>query len=237
MTEEEDKIYKFSLKLKNLDSNLKLGDEYYYRSISFCIIDAVYSVGIRYTTVKNAISKYAEYYNIDNYYSEKRRKNVYPDQNNQESNVGFYKKINKLGPKKLANQILRNRNRTSSKNGILKSEAVIKFSEVLKEYKVDYLQDIDKIINNKQFEKEIKSIPGQGSGLSLKYFFMLTGNENLIKPDRHIKRYIQNIIGRNVGDDEAENMLRRVYKKLKEKHKHLTLRSFDYMIWSYQRKQ
>ncbi|MEJ1959688.1 MAG: hypothetical protein WDM70_09955 [Nitrosomonadales bacterium] len=36
-----------------------LGDEYYYQSLSLCIIDAVYSIGVRYEGVKTLLSDIA----------------------------------------------------------------------------------------------------------------------------------------------------------------------------------
>ena len=56
----------------------------------------------------------------------------------------------------------------------------------------DYVFDDDDSLRwcyNELLEKKIKEIPGQKSGLSFKYFLMLVGNENLIKPDRMIIRY------------------------------------------------
>jgi hypothetical protein len=32
-------------------SDARLGNEYYYNSISFCVIDAVFSIGVRYGSV------------------------------------------------------------------------------------------------------------------------------------------------------------------------------------------
>ena len=62
---------------------------------------------------------------------------------------------------------------TSTRRGILKSEAVLHFSRVLHQHGVDYLQDVDSIIGSKDFEADIRQIPGQRSGTSLRYFYNL----------------------------------------------------------------
>ena len=37
----------------NLD-NVKLSDEYYYQSLSLCVIDHVFSIGVKYTSTRNS---------------------------------------------------------------------------------------------------------------------------------------------------------------------------------------
>ncbi len=75
--------------------------------------------------------------------------------------------------------MFQNRQRTSSRNGILKAEAVYQFCRVLHKYSVNYLQDVIKLYGNQEFEKEIKLISGQKSGISLVYFYMLVGEDTL----------------------------------------------------------
>ncbi len=41
---------------RHLDlQNAKFNDEYYYNSLPFCVIDAVFSIGIRYTITRNVV--------------------------------------------------------------------------------------------------------------------------------------------------------------------------------------
>ncbi|MEJ1959689.1 MAG: hypothetical protein WDM70_09960 [Nitrosomonadales bacterium] len=86
----------------------------------------------------------------------------------------------------MAVDVYRNRQRTSARNGILKADAVNRFAAVLRKYNIEYLQDISEALGNTALERDIRSIPGQTSGISLKYFFMLAGSDDLIKPDRMI---------------------------------------------------
>mgnify|MGYP003466554474 CR=1 FL=1 len=37
---------------------VELGDEYFYASLPLCVIDAVYSIGVRYGSVRNVIRRY-----------------------------------------------------------------------------------------------------------------------------------------------------------------------------------
>lgn len=48
--------------IKNLDlKSAKLGDEFYYENLTFCLIDVVFSMGIKYNIVQNAIIRYKNY--------------------------------------------------------------------------------------------------------------------------------------------------------------------------------
>jgi hypothetical protein len=108
--------------------------------------------------------------------------------------------------------------RTSTRNGILKAEAVYRFCKVLNNYGVNYFQDVKKLFyGNEQFEEEIKSIPGQKSGISLVYFYMLAGEDNWIKPDRMIIRFLERVLQRKVKLDEAQTLLQATSKILAEK--------------------
>lgn len=104
-----------------------------------------------------------------------------------------------LGVNGMAKQVYQNRQRTSTRNGILKAEAILRFAQITHEYGVEYLQDVEKILGNAEFEAEITHIPGQRSGISLRYFYMLAGSEDFIKPDRMINRFVCEATGKHFG--------------------------------------
>jgi hypothetical protein len=109
--------------------------------------------------------------------------------------------------------IFQNRQRTSATNGILKVSASLQFIKVLSDFGVQYYQDIDKVLTNETFEQAIKRIPGQSSGTSLKYFFMLAGDENTIKPDRMVLRFLQDATGILFKPEECQLLLSEVAHK------------------------
>lgn len=171
--------------------NAKLSDEYFYQSLPFCVIDAIYSIGVKFEGTRQTVMRYCDCFNIQRI---RNVKTVIPATEKQESIERIIEKMESAGIEFLTEKVFDNRQRTSSKSGILKSEAVLKFAKILKKYGVNYLQDIPKVMNDESFEQEIKTIPGQRSGISLKYFFMLSRSENLIKPDRHIKAFVRDAI-------------------------------------------
>ena len=232
-TRDVEKIAEYCNRLLDL-KNARLSNEYFYQSLPLCVIDAVYSLGVRYEATRQVVIKYCDYFKLQRI---RQNKESTPPKETQESIEEFLEKIRNLGIEKFTNEIFDNRQRTSTRNGILKSEAVLKFAAILGKYSVSYLQDIPKIILDNSFEKEVKHIPGQRSGISLKYFFMLSGSNDFIKPDRMVLRFLENILKRPVTPQEAQLLLYEVSNILKSKYPHLTPRLLDHTIWIYQRQR
>lgn len=84
----------------------------------------------------------------------------------------------------------------------------------------------------KQVVKKIKRVKGQSSGIMIDYLFMLAGDENKFKPDRHLLSFISDTLEDNNGTSE---LIESAYQILQEKHPDLTVRQLDYLIWNFQR--
>ncbi|MDZ4764388.1 MAG: hypothetical protein SGI73_07515 [Chloroflexota bacterium] len=194
------------------------------------MIDAVFSLGIKYQTTEKVVKRIATHFKTP-----LTRGSDLPMREEQLSVTAFISGFNELGVEKMTADVFGNRNLTSPTNGILKSEAVLQFCLVLQNFQVDYLQDISVILNRPDFEKAIQVIPGQGTGISLKYFYMLTGSDELIKPDRMIFRFIKSALWRTVDIQECQKLLEAVCELLSATYPKLTLKQLDYGIWQYQR--
>ncbi len=44
--------------------NARLGDEYFYQSLPLCIIDAVFSIGVKYEGTRRTVIRYCDYFNL-----------------------------------------------------------------------------------------------------------------------------------------------------------------------------
>lgn len=211
-----------------------LGGEYYYQSLPLCIVDAVYSIGVRYEGVKNVVARYCARFDLQR---TRTTKGSFSPVHEQESITAFCEKAERIGPANMAIEVYRNRQRTSARNGILKADAVYLFAAALRKYDIDYLQDIFGAVGNTALERDIRSIPGQTSGISLKYFFMLAGSDDLIKPDRMILAFLGEALGRLVSTSEAQDLLTAAVEQLRVNHPNLTPRLLDHEVWKYQRDQ
>jgi len=205
----------------------KLDPEFFYNNLPLCVIDSVFSISVKYESVKNVVSNFCNYKKIQPY---RVNQDSYPSKEEQYSITDYLNDFENLGGNFMAEKVFNNRHRTSPTNGILKAEAVNLFMKELRFSGINYFQDIDKV--DKDLENRIKSIKGQGSGISLQYFFMLAGNDNFIKPDRMIVRFIERIVNERVKLCDCTYLLKQVSKELG-----LSPRLLDNAIWNYQRNQ
>lgn len=215
----------------------RLGEEYFYQSLPLCVIDAVWSVGVRYEAVQGVVARYCKRFGLRRIRADRCSR---PPMTEQESIAQFCDKAEKLGSLAMADTVFENRQRTSTRNGILKAEAVYRFASTLRSYDVNYLQEIPTAAtaaHSDQLERDIRNIPGQGSGISLRYFWMLAGSDELIKPDRWILRFLEAALRRRVLTDEAQDLVIGATERLRVKFPHLTPRLLDHEVWKHQRMQ
>lgn len=210
--------------------NYKLDPEFYYQSLPFCVIDSVYSIGVKYEIVKKTVKNFCDYNNLTVF---RHNINSIPEKESQFSVTDFIDMFGKSDFDELANSVFKNRQRTSSKNGILKAEAVVHFLRELSNEGINYFQDLENISTS--FEAKIQQIRGQKSGISLQYFYMLAGNDRLIKPDRMVIRYIENIVKTPVSQKDCQNILEQTSLKLEDSGVYISPRELDNAIWNYQR--
>lgn len=165
--------------------NAELSSSYYYDSLPQCVIDAVFSIGVKYTSTTNVVKSYCAYYGL-------RVHNRDHDQKGNKHTISqLIDHITSTGVRKSADVIFQNHQRTSTRNGILKADAVLRFARVLQKYGVETLADMLSKGLPLQAEVEIMRIPGQKSGLSLRYLYMLSGDDSQSKPDRHVMRFFE----------------------------------------------
>ena len=213
-------------------TNASLSDSYFYDSISLCVIDSVYSISIKYDFVLKVIKNYCDYYKIQTHRNKKD--DVFDKPSNQDNLKNLVDRIENSSPEKFAEEIFKSRHRTSTSSGILKSEAVLKFAKCLIKNGINTFDDVSKLENNADVENEIKQIPGQTSGISYKYFLMLAGNEDFVKPDRMITRYLENITEKILTEDEKIQIIRNASAELIDNYG-VTPRGLDHEIWKFQR--
>lgn len=211
----------------------KLGREYSYASLPLCVIDSVYSIGVRYEGVRNVVRKYCEHFHLPRF----RNGSELPKREEQQPLSDLVEKMEMFGIDRFRLEIFQNSQRTSSRGGIAKSEAVFRFARALQKYRIDFFQDIAEHADNRNLESDLRSIPGQSSGISIGYFFMLAGDDTLIKPDRHIMSFLRRCVGRISNIAEARVLISGACRLLKPRYPHLTPRLLDYMIWNWERSQ
>ena len=200
---------------KNLDLN---SIEYFepYRSLNTCIIDCVYSLRAKYFQVTVPIV------------------NRYADRFMQGDKFAFGYTLNDVmnhielsgGTQRFASEILKNNQQLS---GRLKSDICYELARKLRLLKIETIDDFNNFENTEILEITISSVKGIGPA-GLNYLFMLAGDPDRCKPDVHIHRFIYDAIGKNVSDEECQNLLTYAVKILKNEYRNITVRTLDSII-------
>ncbi len=154
----------------------------YRSSLALCVVDSIWSIGIRYSTVKKVLNLYLH---------ERGLEGLSASQACTDGPTEFLAWYEALGqpssPERLA-EAVQNRNRTSSRGGVLKAEAVIQAMTLLQQLGIE---TTDALLER---EDELGSlwksqIAGQRSGISWAYLLMLAGKPG-VKPDRMVHRFM-----------------------------------------------
>ena len=209
-----------------------LGDEYFYQSLPFCVIDAVYSIGVKYKGVQNVVKRYGEYFGLQEF---REPRNQVPPTSEQQPLSELLEKMDALGIEKFTKEIFNNRQRTSPRAGILKSEAIFRFATVLCDNGMSFLQDVPSRVLDARLAAQLGQISGQTSGISTSYFFMLVGTESLIKPDRWIGRFLKRCLNAEPDAEVAQFLISSACEILLTRYPDLTPRLLDNVIWNYER--
>jgi hypothetical protein len=201
----------------------KLPQEYYYSHLPLCVIDAVFSIGVRYSSVRNTVCRFCDYYGIQEF----KAKEIVTTSEALSWMQGVTADY-------LREAVFNNRQRTSPTNGIPKAEAVVQVMEILKKFHIETKEDVNKL-TNPDIEHEVRKIPGQTSGISFKYFLMLSGIEGYVKPDRMIIKFIETSANVKIKQEDCQPILQSALTRLSQQGFNLTLRELDNLIWNYQR--
>jgi len=208
----------------------RLDGEFRYASLPICIIDAVFSIGVRYSTTKAAVRRFC---------TETGWTLLAPAR--EERGAGEHSVTDLVAlyacrtPDEAADQLFGNRQRTSSKSGILKSEAVLLFAQALVRSKIDTFADLlpDRL---DLAEAIVLGLPGQSSGIAFDYFRMLAGDDDLVKPDRMVQRFVATGLGMK-GEPkprQAAILVRLAAKALTRRGHDWTPLRLDHAMWRYQ---
>ena len=158
-----------------------------WTSLSFCVVDAVWSIGANYDNVAVPLvrKKFAAKFGVT-------EPTVSASQPVPEDPLPLAS-LNDLTVDSLTN--LMNRQRTSTRGGILKADAVLRHIAVFREHGVETMQDGLALFSEpgrfENVDKELRSIPGEGGfGIRRNYLWMTIGQDDLIKPDRMVLRWL-----------------------------------------------
>lgn len=207
-----------------------LADEYRYASLPLCVVDAVFSIGVRYTSTQKVVANLCDYTGWSRFATSRDTR-----ESGDRGIADLIITFDNVGVEGMAERVFRNRQRTSSRSGILKAEAVILFCRALSDAGINTFSDFDQ--DRREYaEAIILGLPGQSSGIAFDYFMMLAGDDNLIKPDRMVQRYVRHALGLNTIPQprQAAILVRLAAKELLRRGHQWTPLCLDHAIWKHQ---
>lgn len=197
-----------------------------WRSLTSCVLDAVWSIGITYDT------KVVPY--VRNVFSLMDGGDPLTDQTDDPGPdptplTAFRTQFATSDDLMIATS----RHLTSTTSGIRKAEAAIQYADILLDHEVDTLADAQACLRNParvdEVTKELKQVPGDG--VRTGYFWMLVGSHDLTKPDRHILEWFR-ANGHPTDIDGARRLLDELATALtRELEREITPSQLDHAIW------
>lgn len=164
----------------------------YRDSLALCLIDSVYSTGVRYKTVENITCRYIKF-----------RKESGGDPFS-DGVTELLESFDTCGEVVEWAAKIGSRNKVSTRpNAILKAEAIRRIAAMLRELGIETAADLRTLTTSPVKMDEVKSrwlaVPGQRSGLTWRYGLMLAGVPE-VKPDRMIQRYVARALDVKLSD-------------------------------------
>jgi hypothetical protein len=211
-----------------------LSRAYYYQSLPFCIIDAIFSLGVRYGQVENVV---CHVHKATKWPVFRPHGTPFPPELEQIKVADLLQAIESHPiPQQtlFQNHGYANPAKAANKR-ISKSDLVRRFAEVLIENKVDTFQSLVSHKKPAELDKSLCALPALSRGVAVRYFRMLAGDDSQVKPDRMIQRFIESGINRKFSVDDSAKLVQETCAVLNEKYPTLTPRLLDHEIWKFQR--
>ncbi|MDD9206677.1 hypothetical protein PU560_09395, partial [Georgenia sp. 10Sc9-8] len=182
-----------------------------WTSLSYCVLDAVWSINADYSSVVDPlVRRIASELGDD--------APVAPVDQMPSEDPAPLTALVATYPDESALLAVANRQRTSTTNGVTKAEAALSYARILIDHDVTTLADAEALTpGGDQFEavdSALRTVPGEGShGIRRGYFWMLVGDDNGVKPDRMVLRWLKRH-GFEGGASDALSVIRTVAARL-----------------------
>lgn len=219
MTNEE--VTRFTNACKeNMDlSNITMSKP--YNSLPLCIIDAVFSINVDYDSiVLKVVKNYADSFLKGEKYAFNHTLREFVSIVDSEGDFQIF-----------TNKYIKYNNKVCKR---LKIEVCYELAKKLIDLGINTMDDFKNYEPKEKLIEEIISVKGIGCQ-TVNYIFILTGDQNRIKADRHIKKYVKGILINIKKDNEFQELFTRAVEMLKGEFPDLTVAKLDHAIWKYQR--
>ena len=199
-----------------------------WRSLSYCVLDAVWSIGAAYDTVVARLVWRVAAANGDSAPLVPLSERMPPDPLPLPELLAQYPTASVL-------QALTNGQRTSPRGGIPKADAALRYARIFIDHDVPDLTKAEHLLADEtrcgQLDADLAIVPGEGmDGVRRGYLWMLIGNDELIKPDRMVLGWLARQ-GHQVDATQARVLIKEVARELTRLRRPVTPWMVDHAIW------
>jgi hypothetical protein len=204
-----------------------------WRSLSYCVLDAVWSIGAVYDTVVAPLVWRVAAANGDSAPLVPVSERMPPDPLPLPLLLERY-------PDTAVLQALTNSQRTSPRGGIPKADAALRFARILVNHDVLDLRKAERLLAAETryglVDADLAVVPGDGfGGVRRGYLWMLIGDDELIKPERMVLRWLARQ-GHQVDAAQARVLIEEVAQELTRRlRQRVTPWMVDHAIWMAER--
>lgn len=196
----------------------------YRDGLALCVIDSVQSTGVTYSSVVKVVESYRAY---------RRAQGGDPNADGVPELLATFDELD--GPDGWSDKI-GNRNRTSTRSGVLKAEAIRDAAAVLSAQGIESTAFLREAAADATrlaaVETAWRNVTGQRSGITWHYMQMLAGIPG-VKPDRMICRFVADSLGlprRSVSTGFALEILTAAAAEMG-----MSPTDLDHAVWQFQR--
>ncbi len=200
-----------------------------WRSLTYCIVDAVWSIGAHYdNVVVPLVRAVAHQHDPGGDPLTSAVGSLPPDPAPLPAFRGRFGDPDDL-------VAVTNRQRTATRNGALKAVVALDHARILDDHGVRTLADAEELLLDRtrfdHVESELKRLPGEGNaGVRRGYLWMLVGRDDLVKPDRMVLRALRHH-GVRASAEEAGALLRAAAVRSSTGSTPFTAWELDHALW------
>lgn len=201
-----------------------------WTSLTYCVIDAVWSIGAQYDTVVVPLVRRVAAARGDAEPAVAVERLGATDPFPLEEFLAAY-----ADPAALV--AVTNRQRTSTRGGILKAEAARRYAAVLREHGVTTRADLGALAGDAEridlVDRALAQVPGDG--VRRGYLWMLAGSDDVVKPDRMVLGFLSRH-GCHATASDARRVLALLAGELSVPSQPVTPWMLDHAIWRAERR-
>jgi hypothetical protein len=195
-----------------------------------CVLDAAFSINARYTSTIAVCDRYAKHQRLLPHLVDVADFATVADTAAEQPVDALAELGRQLGPDRFATDVLENRGRTSTRGGVLKAEAVVRYAEILADSGVHTLGDVTTLLSDltrlDAVESRLRAVPGNGGhDVRLGYLWMLVGTDEQVRSDRKVLHWLSRHLGHQVDVAAARRLLADAAELDR------TPRELDHAIW------